>query len=62
MSPEDSGYLRTCFQAQVIVLKGETVPEVPNARLTIMHADTERSAFVMFSIVSWLMPQFLMFK
>lgn len=29
--PEDSGVLRTCFQAQVI-LKGEMVSEVPDVR------------------------------
>ena len=55
MSPEDSGYLRTCFQAQII-LKGEIVSEVLDVHMSIIHADTERSAFFIFSIVSWLMP------
>lgn len=60
-SPEDSGYLRTCFQAQLI-LKGEIISEIPDVHMTIIHADTKRSAFLIFSIVPQLMPQLLMLK
>lgn len=61
MSPEDSGYPRTCFQAQVI-LKGEIIHEVPDLQKTITHADTEHSAIFIFAIVSRLMPKLFMFK
>lgn len=60
MSPEDSDYTRTCFQAQVI-LKGEIMCEVPDLQKTIIHADTECSTIFIFA-VPWLMPKLCMFK